>query len=167
MIVLAFLILGMQQSEPLSGKWELILDAGTPVDPWRTLTLDVRIDGTTVFLTRTWTGSGGVQGVDSLRVAPDGSSHDVPMRSWLDNRHLGVRVDPGATRDVSALWKDGGRTLAVEQRMTVLSSQGAVPLRIYSEYRLAPDADVLELIELRSTRARPIFYAFRRVSEAS
>jgi len=162
LVLLTILMMGAHQPENLAGEWELVADASSPVDPFRNLALDVRIDGATVVLVRTWIGSDNVRGVDSLRVVPGDAAQTVSMQSWLDNRHLGVRVGPYSTRQVSAHWKDDNRTLAVEQQMTVETSQGATPLRIYSEYRSAPDGNTLEVIELRSTRPRPMSYVFRR-----
>lgn len=165
--LLALLPLAALQSDDLAGTWELIEDRGTPVDPWRSLTIDVRIDGEETTLIRSWSGSGGVRGTDSMRVTPDGSFRQIPLDFWLDNRHLGVRVDPNTPREVSAQWKDADRTLAVEQRMSVITSQGPTPLRIYTEYRSSPGGENLEVVELRSTRARPIAYTFRRASDES
>jgi hypothetical protein len=162
LFLVALIMIGAHQPENLAGEWELVADASTPVDPFRNLALDVRIDGASVVLVRTWMGSDNVRGVDSLRVVPGEAARTVPMQFWLDNRHLGVRVGPDSTRQVSARWKDDHRTLAVEQQMTVASSQGATPLRIYSEYRSTPDGNTLEVIELRSTRPRPMSYVFRR-----
>jgi hypothetical protein len=161
-VLVAILALGFQHPQDLAGEWELVADASSPVDPFRNLALDVRIDGVAVVLVRSWMGSDNVRGVDSLRVVPGDAAQTVSMQFWLDNRHLGVRVGPDSTRQVSAHWKDDNRTLAIEQQMTVESSQGATPLRIYSEYRSTPDGNTLEVIELRSTRPRPMAYVFRR-----
>lgn len=162
LVLLALLMIGADGPQNLTGEWELVADASTPVDPFRNLALDVRIDGASVVVVRTWIGSDNVRGVDSVRVVPGNAAQTIPMQSWLDNRHLGVRVGPDSTRQVSAHWKDDHRTLAVEQEMTVETSQGATPLRIYSEYRSTPDGNTLEVIELRSTRPRPMSYVFRR-----
>lgn len=162
LVLLVILMMGAHQPENLAGEWELVADASSPVDPFRNLALDVRIDGAAVVLVRTWMGSDNVRGVDSLRVIPGEAAQTVPMQFWLDNRHLGVRVSPDSARQVSAQWKDDHRTLAVEQQMTVETSQGATPLRIYSEYRSTPDGNTLEVIETRSTRPRPMAYVFRR-----
>ena len=40
--------------------------------------------------------------------------------------------------------------------------QGEQPIRIYTEYRLSPEGDRLDVLELRSTRPRPIHYVFTR-----
>ena len=161
-VSLAILMMGAHQPDNLAGEWELVADASTPVDPFRNLALEVRLESASVVIVRTWMGSDNIRGVDSLRVVPGDVAQTVPMLSWLDNRHLGVRVDTDSTRQVSAHWKDDNRTLAVEQQMMVASSQGATPLRIYSEYRSTPDGNTLEVIELRSTRPRPMSYVFRR-----
>jgi hypothetical protein len=84
------------------------------------------------------------------------------MGQWPDNRHLGAFLGPDSTKLVTARWMDEGRTLRTETRLRVRTSQGTRPIRIYSEYRLAPDSAHITLLELRSTRPSPLRYVFRR-----
>lgn len=159
---LAAVLTGTSANEHFAGAWELMEEASTPADPWRTLDLEISIEGDAITVIRIWTGSYNLQGTDTLRLVPGTGIQVEPMRVWLDNRHLGVRIPPNATREVVAEWKDVGRTLTVEQQTVVTTSQGDTPLRIYSEYRLSADGERLELLEFRSTRPRPVSYAFRR-----
>jgi hypothetical protein len=70
----------------------------------------------------------------------------------------------GGETSVEAHWLDAGRTLRLEAQTPVEISQGTTVLRIYSEYRLLEGDDALLLIELHSTRPRPLVYRFVRVA---
>ncbi len=162
LVSLLCVLWGSGDGARFDGTWTLDTTRSTAIDPWRGLTLDLRITDDAVTVQRTWSGTRGARGLDSMRVRTDGTVNPVPIHRWVDNRHLGVRIAPNTRRAVVAQWKDEGRTLSIEQKMSVITSQGETPLRIYSEYRLAPDGHTLYLMELRSTRPRPLHYVFTR-----
>lgn len=89
------------------------------------------------------------------------------MIQWPDNRHAGVYIAGDRTKTVFSEWKDDGQTLATEATLEVSVQQGLRTVRIYTEYRLSPGGDRLDVLELRSTRPRPIHYVFFRSSESS
>ena len=146
-----------------AGRWTLDPSGTSALDPWRTIALDVRVESGAVVLVRrlSW---GHRSAVDSLRAPTTGGPAAVPFPMWLGNRHLAVWAGGDGTRRVAAEWLDDGRTLAVTTTMTVETSQGPQPLRERSEYRLSPDGRRLTQIELRSSRTRPVLYAFVRSS---
>lgn len=162
LFLLLGLVLGNGDRSRFDGMWTLDTARSSAVDPWRALTLDLHVADDAVTIQRIWSGTRGARGIDSMHVTTDGNVNRVPVLRWVDNRHLGVRIAPNALREVVAQWKDEGGTLGIEQWMTVITSQGETPLRIYSEYRLAPDGTTLHVMELRSTRPRPLHYVFTR-----
>jgi len=145
------------------GTWQIIGDRSTSVDPWRRLRLEIRGQSGRVTLKRIWSGNreAGTY-VDSVSVPTDGTPVTVAMGQWPDNRHLGAFLGPDSTKQVTAQWMDDGRTLRTQTRLRVRTSQGTRPIRIYSEYRIAPDSTHLTLLELRSTRPSPLRYVFSR-----
>ncbi len=148
------------------GTWQLMQDRSTSVDPWRRLALDIQVESDRVTLHRIWSGNreAGTY-VDSTTVRTDGTPARIAMGQWPDNRHLGAFLAGDSTKHVTARWLDDGRTLRMQTRLHVRTSQGTRPIRIYSEYRLSPDQTRLTLLELRSTRPRPLHYTFRRTPE--
>lgn len=146
-----------------TGTWTLVEDRSTSVDPWRSLVIEMQVDDPHVTLKRIWGGNreAGTY-TDSMTIRTDGSVHEVPMEQWPDNRHLGAFLAGDSTKHVTAEWIDDGQTLQVETRLQVRTSQGVRPIRIYREYRLSPDDRHLTLLELRSTRPRPLHYTFAR-----
>lgn len=143
------------------GTWILQKDRSSPIDPWRGLTLTIDASETELLLMRVWKGSYGYSVVDSVRIPIDGQPHPIPIHTWPDNRHIGVFVGTEEEKTVAATWLDNGRTLGTTTRLAAATSQGRATLRIRSEYRLGPARRTLTLLELRSTRPRPIRYVFR------
>ena len=63
-----------------------------------------------------------------------------------------------------ASWLDQNRTLRVEADTPIEISQGTASMRITSEYRLLEGDSALLLIELHSSRPRPLVYRFNKVT---
>jgi hypothetical protein len=144
-------------------RWTLDAEQSTAIDPWRGLSVVLDARGDAMVVERHWRGSreGGTM-VDAVEVVPGGPAVTVALEQWPDNRHLGAYLTGDSTKTVTARWADGGRTLVTESTLTLLTQQGEAPVRIYSEYRLSPERDRLDLLELRSTRPTPLHYVFTR-----
>ena len=164
--LVALLLLSMTAPPTLTGHWTLDADRSTPVDPWRDLSLRLDVTDSTATIVRSWTYRR-LAHADSVTVPLDGSPHPSTVTWWADSRHLAAHVQPGDTKTVRAWTDDGGTTLRVEQHLTLHTSQGTAPVRVYTEYRLAPDGDRLDVLELRSSRPAPLHYVFRRAEPSS
>ncbi len=148
---------------PFTGAWALDPERSRAIDPWRNLSLEIEADGDGVILKRLWRGSlEGGAATDSVRLVPGTTVRSAPMLQWPDERHLGVYITGDRTKTVASRWEDDGRTLVTESALTVSTQQGERPIRIYTEYRLSPEGDRLDVLELRSTRPRPIHFVFAR-----
>ena len=150
-----------------SGTWLLDPSRSTAIDPWRNLSLEIDVNERLVTLQRRWRGSseGGAFN-DSLTVELGGEETHVSLEQWPDNRHLGAYIGGDGTKTLKAMSEDDGATLVTKAHLVASVQQGETFIRIYSEYRLAPDGNRIDLIELRSTRPTPVHYVFRR-DEAS
>lgn len=173
LLVCALLMLPLTASVPPSppheafeGAWALDKEQSSPVDPWNNLSLQIEVDDSLITLKHHWS-AGRFSETDSMTIETGGVVNRVPIGRWLDNRHLGVSVRENAMRRVTAHWIDDGRTLQVVSRFPVYTSQGRTAVRILSEYRLAPGRESLALLQLRSTRPKPVHYAFRRAEGES
>ena len=154
------------QPEPsFSGRWVLVDSLSRAIDPWRSLTVEVEVEDAAVVLKRMWRGSreGGAF-TDSVRLVPGQTVQSAPLEQWPDERHLGAYIAGDRTKSVASRWADGGRTLITESDFVVSVQQGERPVRVYTEYRLSPGGDRLDVFELRSTRPRPIHYVFARAN---
>lgn len=160
------MITAMPADTAFAGRWQLDAERSTSVDPWRDFSVEIALDGDAVILKRLWRGSreGGAT-VDSVRVVPGGGMATAKLDQWPDNRHLGAYLAGDSTKTVTARWADEGRTLVTESTLTLSIQQGTRTVRIYTEYRLEPSGDELTVLELRSTRPRPLHYVFTRAGD--
>jgi hypothetical protein len=78
---------------------------------------------------------------------------------------MAVYAQPKKRARTTAAWVDGGRTLRVEAQVPLEVSQGETVMRLYAEYRLLEGDQALVLIELHSSRTRPLVYRFTKVPE--
>ena len=152
--------------EAFEGQWSLRPKQSSPVDPWGDLSLEIDVEGSRVTIEHHWS-AGRFASTDSMTIETGGAVNRVPAGRWLDNRHLNISIPDRATREVTARWLGDGRTLQVVSRFPVQTSQGRSSIRILNEYRLGPDRQSLALLQLRSTRPRPVHYLFRRPEKES
>ncbi len=149
----------------LNGRWRLEAAQSSKLDGWTGVDLVIAADGPKVVLRydMSWrqTKVSAVNRVDTW--------HPVSISNFfrIDQRHMAVYAQSGQPARVQAEWIDGGRTLRVEAEVTVEVSQGNQVMRLYDEFRLLEGGGELELIELHSTRNRPLVYFFARVADAS
>lgn len=145
----------------LAGRWRLEVAQSTALDGWTAMDLVVRLDGTKVELRHdmAWRATK-VTGINTVDTA---AAVAVPNFFRIDQRHMAVYAQPKKSATATAAWLDGGRTLRVEAQVPLEVSQGEAVMRLYSEYRLLEGGQGLVLIELHSTRTRPLVYRFSRV----
>lgn len=147
--------------ESIAGTWALDVDRSDEVPAWKRMQLVIELEGDSVSLTRNL-GWGRRRFTDAISLKPDGSAQQLPLAWWADNRHLGIYVTDDRMREVVGEVLDEGATLRTETRFTVETQQSEKPMRIVTEYRLHPSGDRLTLIEIRSSRAKPIVHHFTR-----
>ena len=166
-ILLTLLLLGAtaaaHANPAFNGRWRLDLAASTALDGWHKADLVVTVDGpkVTILHDMLWRTTSRVQAANTFdTTAP------VELRDFfrIEQRHMAVYPTKGGVTKATAAWIDGGRTLRTEAFTSVEVSQGDVLMRITAEYRLSELGDTLTLIELHSSRNRPLVYVFRKVS---
>ena len=152
-------------SAPLAGEWRIDLERSTELSPWKDYRLLITVDGDAVTLERhlAW---GPREFTDRMTLHP-GRTETVPVVMWPDNRHLGAYISDAHTKQVRAESIDGGRLLRLSTDLVLETQQGARAVNILGDYKVSASGDQLTLIELRSTRNRPIVYLFNRVTSAT
>jgi hypothetical protein len=145
----------------LAGHWRLDLKRSAALDGWTTWDLVVALDGTRVDLRHDmqW------RATKLTATNPVDTAKPTEVKDFfrVEQRHMALYPVRGALTPVRAEWLDGGRTLRVEATPQIESSQGVFPLRIYQELRLVEGDRELVLIELHSTRSKPLVYRFTKV----
>lgn len=144
-----------------AGKWQLRTDLSTAVDPWRTIRLDIDVDGSVIDIEKTVT-TGRRSTTENYRLDTAQEENFVPMAVWLDNRHIGAYLPHNSGKTIRAEWLDGGRTLKMDSNYVLETHQGETPVRAYVEYRLSRGGERLTMLEIRSSRNRPILHVFER-----
>jgi hypothetical protein len=147
----------------LAGHWRLDTAHSSALDGWSAMDLVITLDGTKVALEHDmqW-GATKYQATNTVDTA-----QPVKLEHFfrVEQRHMAVYAAKGGITHATASWIDSGRTLRIEVETPVEVSQGDVPMRIYSEYRVGELGDKLTLIELHSSRNLPLVYVFRKVQE--
>jgi hypothetical protein len=147
----------------LAGRWRLDVAQSTALDGWTAMDLVVRLDGSKVELRHdmTWRSTK----VTGINVVDTAVPVAVPNFFRVDQRHMAVYAQPKKSAATTAAWIDDGRTLRVEAQVPLEVSQGEAIMRVYSEYRVLEGGQGLVLLELHSTRTRPLVYRFTKVPE--
>jgi hypothetical protein len=161
---LALLPLAALAGDPaFIGRWRMDPARSTALDGWSTMDLVISVDGPKVGLRHDMTWH--TTKVTATNTVDTAAPADLTNFFRVDQRHMAVYARPGEVAHVTAAWLDNGRTLRVEAQVPVETSQGNTTLRLYDEYRLLEGGGELVLVELHSTRSRPLVYHFTKVPE--
>lgn len=144
-----------------TGLWRLDTAQSSPLDGWNDMDLRITEHGSQVAITHLmqWRTTK-YQATNTYDTA---KTVEVKPFFMVFPRHMAVYETKAGATQAAASWLDGGKTLRIATDTQVEVSQGVVPMRIYSEYRLGELGRTLTLLELRSSRDRPLVYVFHRV----
>jgi hypothetical protein len=152
-----------QDSRPLAGTWDLIPAGSSDIDHFGALTVEVRQSGERLTIVQIW-GRGRTYR-DSVTLVPGGRSSDVAAGSWVFpwNIFMGVRMQPGQMRRLSAVW-EGKTALRVDEHFSLRGSQGPVPVVAVHRYEVSDQNDILTYRVERSSRKTgpPVQYILKR-----
>jgi len=143
------------------GRWRFDKTRSTALDGWHEWDLVITTAGNQVSLRHDmkW-GRTAFSATNVLNLVAPAT---VPNFFRVEQRHMAVYNAKGAAATVRASSLDAGRTLRVEADVPLEISQGQATMRLYSEYRLLEGDNELLLIELHSSRPKPLVYRFTRV----
>lgn len=147
------------------GRWRLDPAASTALDGWHKMDLAVDLDGTKVALAHTMQWRTTVH--EAVNVLDTSAPVELKDFFRVEQRHMAVYPAKHGVTKATAAWIDGGRTLRTEVLTPVEVSQGDVIMRITTEYRVSETGDKLTVIELHSSRNRPLVYVLNKVTEES
>lgn len=161
-LLLGILAVAASAAGRLDGVWRLDPAASTALDGWTGIDLAIHTDGTRVAVEHrmSWRSTR----VTKTNTFDTAAPVEIPAFFRIEQRHMAVYPAKTGTTHATAAWLDDGRTLRTEAITPVEVSQGDTRLRITSEYRVSEDGAVLTVIELHSTRNRPLVYVFRKVT---
>lgn len=149
---------------PLAGAWRTDADKSQDLGGWTSVEIRFEFSGDMVSIERRFTAG---RRVWTDRVALDATARSeagVPVPWWPDNRIIAATIGGDGTRRMRASWLDQRRLLRVESSLVLATQQGERDVNILSDYKVSADGGTLTLVELRSTRARPVVSVFKRIS---
>jgi hypothetical protein len=161
LLALALASAAMAANPALAGRWRFEPTLSTALDGWHKMDLVIALEGTQVAVTydMLW--------IRSKVVATNAYDTARPVEAKgyfrVEQRHMAVYPAKGGVTTATAAWIDGDRVLRTEALSPVEVSQGNVAMRITSEYRVSETGDTLTVIELHSSRNRPLVYVFKKV----
>jgi hypothetical protein len=133
----------------------------TALDPWRRLDMEIEVNGSQVTIVRTF-GGGSRVATETMNLDTSIPTQTITVEGWWDNRHIGAYLGNNRQVDVTALWLDDDQTLQLLIEMVLETSQDSTPVRVIREMRLSDDGETLVVIEIRSSRNKPIVRFFKR-----
>ncbi|MCC6414754.1 MAG: hypothetical protein IT582_02450 [Opitutaceae bacterium] len=146
----------------IEGHWRLDPAASSALDGWHKIDLNIGLDGSKVAVAYT------MQWRTTIHEATNVFDTNAPTEQQdffrVEQRHMAVYPAKHGVTKSTAAWIDGGKTLRTEALTPVEVSQGDVIMRITTEYRVSELGDKLTVIELHSTRNRPLVYVFNKVT---
>ncbi len=146
----------------LEGHWRLDPARSSALDGWQEMDLVFALDGSQIAITHQMRWRATNYRATNLVDTTKSVASDNFFR--IEQRHMAVYPTKGGSTHTTAEWIDEDRTLRTETNTPVEISQGDVNMRITSEYRIGEGGETLVLIELHSSRARPLVYFFNKVS---
>jgi hypothetical protein len=162
-LIAAGLAVAATAQPSFEGRWRLDPAVSTALDGWQKMDLVVARDGSKVALTYV------MQWRRTIKEATNVVDTTGPVKLddffRVEQRHMAVYPAKHGVTEATAEWIDGGRTLRTEVFTPVEVSQGDVIMRITSEFRVSELGDRLTVIELHSSRPRPLVYVFNKVTE--
>jgi hypothetical protein len=150
------------QGPTLEGQWVLVTQAGTEIDLYGTLTVEIARNDGGLTLIRTFGGSRNFK--ESMILKTGGFANQVPVldRVFPTNVFMGLSMSVGSKRTIKAFWADPASPLRLEETYEGLASQGKVPIRSEHVFRPGPSPDLMTYTITRSTREIPISYVLKR-----
>ena len=149
-------------SNAFAGTWRFDPARSTNLAAWRSFELRIELSPTEVEFERRL-GWGRRTHEETMRLPLDGRRTAIAVPYWSDNRHIGAYIGGDGHKQSQLRVLDDGRVFRVESDLILETQQGERAVNVLSDYHLSPDGQTLTLMEIRSSRPRPITYVFTRV----
>ena len=158
-----------QGDQPIAGKWEMIPQKSSDIDLFGSVALEIRVKGPSVTVIDIW--GRGRSFRDSLTLQAGGAATRVPVtaRVFPSNVFMGLMMQRGSERLVTASWQDSGRTLRVDEQYRLRGSQGETAESSRRTYALSQDGETITYTVMRSTRKSgpPVRFVLKREGSAA
>jgi hypothetical protein len=155
------LVVLVSANPAIEGHWRMDPAQSTALDGWNKMDLNIALDGSKVSVGYRMQWRSTVH--EATNVFDTAAPVELSDFFRVEQRHMAVYPAKHGVTKAQAAWIDGDRTLLTEALTPVEVSQGDVLMRITTEYRVSELGDRLTVIELHSSRNRPLVYVFNKV----
>ena len=141
-----------QVKQDIFGKWTLIQNKSSSIGLYKTLGLEIQQKGDDLTIIQQW--GRGRNFTDTLIIKINGKEKTIPVtdRVFPSNVFMGISMQVGAKKKVSASWEEKDSVLKVFERFNLHGSQGLTPVVSTHVYRLSKTKELLEYEVYRSSR---------------
>lgn len=141
-----------QGNSNFNGNWTVIPQLSHDIGLYGNLSIEFHQSGAEAVIVQKW-GTGRAF-TDSLDLKVGGSLNNVSVhnRVWPANVFMGVSMPVGGTRQFTAMWEKGGRTLQLVESYSIRGSEGMSPISTLHTYVLSEDNEILTYTVARSSR---------------
>jgi len=154
--MIGVLALSVSNAQPssMNGDWKLLPEKSSEIDLYATVALHIVRTGDMVTLVQNWGGAKGF--CDSVTLKIGGPAVTMPVRDrvWPTNVFMGVSMQPGSVKELSARTDREGRELRITERYPLSVSQGPLQFTAENVFTLSADNGTLTWKIERPTRPR-------------
>ncbi len=141
-----------QQSSGIEGEWKMLPERSSEIGLYTTVALKISSTPGSVTIMQSWGGARAFR--DTVTLPTDGTVHRVPVRNrvWPSNVFMGVSLQPGSMRELTARWEGKTGALVLNERYPLLVSQGKINLETEHRFELSENNTILTWKLRRPTR---------------
>jgi hypothetical protein len=165
LLVLLTTTLCEAQTATFDGDWRMLPEKSSEIGLYSSVALHIVRSGSQVTVVQNWGGARGFR--DSVSLPLDGSVVKVPVnnRVWPTNVFMGVALQPGTTRELTARL-ESENTLRITEKYPLNTSQGTIQATVVNVFAISSDNAALTWRVERPTRATSVTptYTFARAN---
>jgi hypothetical protein len=162
--IAALFLAALASANPnLEGRWRLDPKYSSGLDGWSKMDMVFALEGSQIAITYDMQ----LRAIRRSKTNIFDTSKTVTSKGFfrVEQRHMAVYAAKGGMSSSTVEWIDDDRTLRTETHTPVEVSQGDVNMRITCEYRIGEEGKKLTVIEIHSSRERPLIYFMYKVKE--
>ncbi len=141
-----------------NGSWELVPQKSTVISLYNSLVIDMSIRDGKLTLIQKWGTRARDAYSDTVRLTTDGKKCLMPLQHQVapTNVFLGIMNLTGGRREMSASFSAEGTVLTIQEKLTVLCSQGTSEINATHTYSLSVPEQIVTYTVRRATRKRGV-----------
>jgi hypothetical protein len=139
------------QESAFQGKWKLIKEMSSNLDYFQYMTVEFALKQGEVAVTKEFGPKR--RSVEMMVLPTNGTKRSVAVkdRTFMSNLYMGIKIPPGATKEVTATWVNGN-VLVIHEEYSIGGSQGKKQIAVDNTFELSSDRILLTYTMRRNSR---------------